>query len=180
MREAEGCNGWDKTVHEYFLAHFNVARPLGAVNVHLDESKYFFKQLQEMFERDHLHEGLMWHRHGMRAADGRELNFFEIAALDTKGPDNPHIYTVAGWRDAKDLHNFAYRDRQHMANMKRLRHWVDRSEGANMVMWWAERDTRISLDMAWDRLQRLRKDGPGPHAFNLQQRFDPPEMSSVA
>ena len=180
MREAEGCNGWDKPVHEYFLAHFNVARPLGAFNVHLDESKYFFKQLQELFERDHLHEGLMWHRHGMRAADGRELNFFEIAALDSKGPDNPHIYTVAGWRDAKDLHNFAYRDRQHMANMKRLRHWVDRSEGANMVMWWAERDTRISLDMAWDRLQRLRKDGPGPHAFNLQQRFDPPEMSSVA
>ena len=167
-------------MHDYFLAHFKVARPLGAFNVHLDESKYFFKQLQDLFERDHLHDGLLWHRHGMRAVDGRELNFFEIAALDTQGDNNPHIYTVAGWRSAKDVHNFAYRDRQHMENMKRLRHWVDRSEGANMVMWWAERDTRISLEMAWDRLQRLRTDGPTAHAFNLQERFDPPKLSSVA
>lgn len=165
---------------EYFLAHFNVARPLGKFSVHMDESKYFFKQLQELFERDHLHDGLLWHRHGMRAADGKELNFFEIAALNTTGEDNPHIYTVAGWRDAKDLHSFAYRDVQHRENMKRLRHWVDRSEGANLVTWWEKRDTRVSLELAWDRLQRLRKDGPTPHAFNLQTRFDPPQLSSVA
>lgn len=167
-------------MHDHFLVHFNVARPLGAFSVHLDESKYFFKQLQELFERDHLHDGLLWHRHGMRSAEGRELNFFEIAALDTTGADNPHIYTLAGWRDVADIHNFAYRDVQHRENMKKLGHWVDRSEGSNMVIWWAHRDTRVSLDMAWDRLQRIRKDGPTAHAFNLHKRFDPPSLSSVA
>ena len=65
--------------------------------VHQEEAKYFFKQLQELFDRDHLHDGLLWHRHGMRAPGGNELNFFEIAALNTSGEDNPHIYTVAGW-----------------------------------------------------------------------------------
>ena len=167
-------------MHEHFLAHFNVARPLGAFNVHLDESKYFFKQLQDLFARDHLHDGLLWHRQGMRSADGRELNFFEIAGIDTEGAANPHIYTIAGWRSAKDLHGFAYRDPQHVENMRRLGHWVDRSEGPNMVMWWEKKDVRISLDMAWDRLQRLRAEGAGPHAFSLQERYGPPGLASVA
>lgn len=167
-------------MRKYFLAHFNVARPLGRFSLELEESKYFFKELMSLFERDHLHDGLLWHRHGMRAPDGRELKFFEIAALDTEGAANPHIYTLAGWKDARDLHGFAHRDSQHVQNMKRLRHWVDRSEGDNMVMWWAEEHTRISLEMAWERLMRLRQEGPSPHAFSLQTRFDPPGLSSVA
>ena len=116
----------------------------------------------------------------MRSAEGRELNFFEIAALETEGEGNPHIYTLAGWRDAQDLHSYVYRDPQHVENMRRLRNWVDRSEGPNMVMWWAHRDTRISLEMAWDRLQRLRKEGPSAHAFSLQHRIGPPGLFSVA
>ncbi|MEM9377175.1 MAG: DUF3291 domain-containing protein [Pseudomonadota bacterium] len=164
----------------HFLAHFNVARPLGKFSVHMDESKYFFDQLGKLFKRDQLHQGLLWHRHGMRASDGRELSFFEIAALDTEGAGNPHIYTLAGWKNAAAVHGFTYRDAQHVESMRRLRHWVDRSEGANMVMWWAEQDTRISLEMAWDRLARLREDGPTPQAFNLQSRFQAPTLSRVA
>ena len=167
-------------MNEYFLAHFNTARPVGPFTVHLDESKYFFQQLQALFEKVHLHVGLLGHRHGMRSAEGRELNFFEIAALETEGEGNPHIYTLAGWRDAQDLHSYVYRDPQHVENMRRLRNWVDRSEGPNMVMWWAHRDTRISLEMAWDRLQRLRKEGPSAHAFSLQHRIGPPGLFSVA
>ena len=168
-------------MRNYFLVHFNVARPIGRFSMELDESKYFFKELQGLFAREHLHDGLLWHRHGMRGPDGHELKFFEIAALDTRNTEeNPHIYTLAGWRSAHDLHSFAHRDNQHVENMKRLRHWVDRSEGANMVMWCAEEHTRISLDMAWERLLRLRNEGPSPHAFSLQNRFDPPGLTSVA
>lgn len=167
-------------MHNYFLAHFNVARPLGQFSVHSDESKYFFEQLRILFEREHLHDGLLWHRHGMRAPDGRELNFFEIPAMNTKDLGNPHIYTLGGWKDVRAVHSFAHRDTQHVENMKKLRHWIDRSEGANMVMWWARKDVRISLKMAWDRLERLRANGPSAHAFSLQDRFDAPTISRAA
>ena len=167
-------------MRNYTLLHFNVARPVGPFSIDTEEARYFFKEMRALFERGDLHDGLHWHRHGMRAADGRELSPIEIADLSTDGTGNPHIYTLAGWRSAHDLHQFVYRDPHHVENMKRLRHWVDRTHGANMVMWWADKDTRISADMAWERLLRLRTEGPTPHAFNLTQRFEPPSITCVA
>ncbi len=164
---------------DYFLAHYNVVRPLGDFSISTPESQYFFSQLKTVIEDSKADQGLLWHRHGVRAPDGRNLEFFDIVALQTCGLQNPHIYTLAGWKDARALHQFAYRQHSHVEGMKRLRHWVDRSEGATMVMWWEERNVRITGDMAWDRLCRLRRDGPGPHAFSLQQRFDPPGLKLV-
>lgn len=72
------------------------------------------------------------------------------------------------------MHRFAYRDTLHREGMKTLRDWVDRSEGPAMVMWWAPKGTRVSLDEGWERLHLLRRKGPTEQAFTLQTRFDPP------
>ena len=130
------------------LVHFNVVRPLGDFSVQSPESLYFFEQLCSIVGQAKAHEGLLWHRHGVWGPDGRALEFYDIVALQTCGFDNPHIFTLAGWRDVSALHQFAYRQNRHVGSMKRLRHWVDRSEGPTMVMWWAPAHHRISADLA--------------------------------
>jgi hypothetical protein len=158
----------------YQLIHLNVVRPLGAFSIEREEAKYFFSQLPTIFADAREAEGPRWHNHGIRLADGNYLDLPKIFQLRTEADENPHIMTMAGWESAKALHRFSYRMRSHADGMKQLRHWVDRSEGATMVMFWAERGKRVALEEAWDRLQKLRSDGPTPEAFSLQQRFDAP------
>jgi len=159
----------------YQLIHLNVVRPLGQFSTDREEAKYFFSQLPLIFADARQDEGPRWHNHGIRLVDGNYLDLPKIFNLRTEGDQNPHIMTMAGWEDAKAMHRFTYRMRSHADGMKRLRHWVDRSEGATMVMFWAERGKRVALEEAWDRLQRLRNDGPTAEAFTLQQRFDAPD-----
>jgi len=162
----------------YQLIHLNVVRPIGQFSAELPEAQYFFSQLPTVFGDADKSDGLRWHNHGIRLADGKYLDLPEIFTLRTEGEQNPHVMTMAGWEDAKALHSFAYRMKSHADGMKRLRHWVDRSQGPTMVMFWAERGHRVTLEQGWDRLCRLRKDGPSEDAFNLQQRYDAPDAMS--
>ena len=66
----------------------------------------------------------------------------------------------------------------HIEGMKGLRHWVDRSEGPTTVMWWDTPGRRVTLEEGWNKLQQLRQNGPSEFAFNLQNRFDPPEQAA--
>ncbi|MEM9054125.1 MAG: DUF3291 domain-containing protein [Pseudomonadota bacterium] len=160
----------------YQLIHLNVVRPLGPFSSEREEVKYFFSQLPEIFADAGQADGLRWHNHGIRLSDGDYLDLNDIFKLRTDGDQNPDVMTMAGWEDAKALHHFTYRMRSHVEGMKRLRHWADRSQGATMVMFWAERSKRVTLEEAWERLQKLRADGPSREAFNLQQRFDAPDI----
>lgn len=126
-------------------------------------------------------QGLTWHRHGIRSPDGTYIPL--MRAMDLRSDDaanNPHIMTMAGWQSLKEMHEFTYRNPIHIEAMKRLRQWVDRTEGPTMVMWWAPAGTRVTLEEAWCRLQTLRRDGPSPDAFTLQSRFPPPDRRSLA
>ncbi|MEO1642010.1 MAG: DUF3291 domain-containing protein [Pseudomonadota bacterium] len=159
----------------YQLIHLNVVRPLGAFSADVPEAQYFFSQLPIVFGDADKADGLRWHNHGIRLAGGSYLDLPGVFSLKTEGAQNPHVMTMAGWDSAKALHSFTYRMASHVEGMKRLRHWVDRSEGPTMVMFWAERGRRVALEEAWERLCRLRKDGPSELAFTMQQRFDAPD-----
>lgn len=166
----------------YQLIHLNVVRPLGAFSADVEEARYFFEQLPKVFADADSYDGLRWHNHGIRLADESYLDLPDVFGLKTEWPNNPHVMTMAGWESAKALHAFSYRMASHVEGMRRLRHWVDRSEGATMVMFWAKRGHRVSLEEGWERLVRLREEGPSKEAFNLKQRYDAPdaEPGSVA
>lgn len=160
---------------EYMLVHLNVVRPVGAFSVAHPNAQYFLSRLPKLFEVARADDGLLWHNHGARTAQGTVVHMAEILAHRSDATeDNLHILTMAGWQGVEAMHRFAYRDPLHVEGMKRLRDWVDRSEGATMVLFWAPRGARVTLDAAWDRLQMLRRDGPTPEAFSLQQRFAAP------
>ncbi|WP_299770931.1 DUF3291 domain-containing protein [uncultured Tateyamaria sp.] len=160
---------------EHMLVHLNVVRPVGPFSASHPHAQYFFGQLPLIFARAKADDGMFWHNHGARMPDGTYGDMGDLLALQTdQTEDNFHILTMAGWRDVHAMHRFAYRDALHREGMKTLRDWVDRSEGPTMVMWWAPKGTRVSLDEGWERLHLLRQNGPTEQAFTLQTRFDPP------
>lgn len=164
----------------HVLAHLNVVRPLVALDWRGEKEQFFFQQLQEIFPKAHSFDGLKWHTHGARRPDGTYMPLHELLSFTaSSAEENPHVMTMAVWEDVRALHRFAYRLADHVQGMQRLRDWVDRSEGATMVMWWAERGQRVQLEDGWQRLQHLRANGPSLHAFTLQHRFDAPDQDEA-
>lgn len=162
-------------MRDHMLVHLNVVRPIGPFNAAHEKAQYFFTQLPKVFADAKADDGLYWHNHGVRLLDGRFGDMEDMLALQTdRTEDNFHILTMAGWRDISAMHRFAYREPLHRAGMKTLRDWVDRSQGPTMVMWWAERGARVSLQEGWDRLHMLRAEGPTSQAFSLRERFPVP------
>lgn len=160
---------------EHMLVHLNVVRPVGVFTADHPNARYFFGQLPLVFAQAKADDGLFWHNHGARMPDGRYAEMADVLAHKSDSTTgNFHILTMAAWRDVQAMHRFAYRDPLHVEGIRTLRDWVDRSEGPTMVMWWAPRGTRVSLQDGWDRLCALRASGPCADAFTLQERFAPP------
>jgi len=57
--------------------------------------------------------------------------------------------------------------------MRRRREWMVPSTEATLVLWWVAAGHRPSVQEAVDRLEALRRDGPGPTAFTFAKRFEP-------
>lgn len=165
---------------DHILVHLNTVRPLTALTLEHAEVQFFVSQLPTLFNQADLYGGLVWHKHALREDDERYLDPMTAFAGYTPGERPPNIVTMAGWLGIKELHGFAHRRRNHVDGMKQLRHWIDRSEGATMALWWAEADRDVSLEEGWSRLERLRKDGPTQEAFTIQTRFDSPSAARGA
>lgn len=163
---------------DHILVHLNTVKPLGPFSIDAPETRIFTEHLPAVFADADQDEGMRWHNHGARTHDGRYLSLEEVVSLKTTGEQNPHIITMAAWNSLRAMHSFTHRMPNHVDGMKRLRHWVDRSEGATMVMWWDTPGRRILLEEGWNKLLKLRADGPTPEAFTLQHRFDPPSADT--
>ena len=151
---------------EHMLVHLNVVRPIGPFTAAHPNAVYFFEQLPEIFALAKADGDMFWHNHGARAPDGRYLEMADLLAQNTSGTEeNLHIMTMAGWRDLSAMQRFAYREQLHADGVRKLKGWVDRSEGPTLVLWWAPRGTRVKLEEAWDQLARLRREGPSDVVF---------------
>ncbi|MFL4469530.1 DUF3291 domain-containing protein [Tateyamaria armeniaca] len=160
---------------EHMLVHLNVVRPIGPFSADHPNAQYFFGLLPLVFAQAKLDGDMFWHNHGARSPDGRYLEMTDILAQRTHATeDNLHIMTMAGWRDLAEMQRFAYREPLHAEGIRKLKGWVDRSEGATLALWWVPRGERVSPEEAWDRLGRLRRNGVSPDAFSLRQRFPAP------
>lgn len=164
----------------YALVHINVFRPLGVISVNDPNAQFFFSQLPGIFAAADKYDGMFWHNHALRTTEGTFLTFEEVFAAAEEGFANPDVITMAGWRDANALHQFAYRFEQHRDGMKKLRAWSDRTVGATMAMWWAPKTERITIRKGWEKILQLRREGPSQEVFTLQNRYDPPDAASEA
>lgn len=110
------------------------------------------------------HEGLIW-----RLQDETTGNAGRFRIPGQEGM----IVNLSVWRDVKALHSFVYRT-GHAQIMARKDEWFVDEDEITMVLWWVPAGHRPSLEECWQRLLKLRAEGPTPEAFTFKQRFDPP------
>jgi len=93
-------------------------------------------------------------------------------ALRPCGPDI--MVNMSVWQSLEALRDFVYRNGPHLDAMRRRREWFHKLVEQHLVLWWIPAGHLPGIDEALDRLDLLRRDGPGPLAFTFREPYDPP------
>lgn len=95
------------------------------------------------------------------------------SAINYKPSGNPNIIVnLSVWRDVESLRDFAYRQADHIAIMKRRQEWFVPEE-SGLALWWVEAGYRPDPAEALARLRFLKKKGPSVKAFTFKEQFEP-------
>jgi hypothetical protein len=93
-------------------------------------------------------------------------------ALRPCGPDI--MVNMSVWQSLEALRDFVYRNGAHLDAMRRRREWFRRMAEHHLVLWWIPAGHLPGIDEALDRLDLLRRNGPGPLAFTFREPHDSP------
>ncbi len=144
---------------EVHLAQLNIARmrfPLDA-----PQMADFVARLEDINALADRAPGFVWR---LQTEDG------DATAIDFFGSD--YLVNMSVWRDLDSLRDFAFRS-AHREVLARRHDWFDVIDEAYSVLWWIAAGSIPTLDEAGERLERLRRDGPGAHAFTFGRTFGP-------
>jgi Domain of unknown function (DUF3291) len=86
--------------------------------------------------------------------------------------DLVHV-NLSVWEDPFTLRDFAYRS-PHKEMLRRRRDWFQATGELTLVLWWIPAGQRPTVAEGMARLERLRREGPGPEAFTFFKLFGPP------
>lgn len=97
--------------------------------------------------------------------------------IDTTGSEDvfgdPNvIVNLSVWQDAESLRDFAYKNAEHTALLKRRKEWFDET-AFYLVLWWVPEGHTPDMQEAHQRLQQLTSEGPSSNAFTFRTLFDP-------
>jgi hypothetical protein len=93
--------------------------------------------------------------------------------------DDDVIVNFGVWDSREHLWDFVYRS-EHLDFLRRRREWFQHMAEPFLVLWWVPAGHVPSIAEALDKLDQLRREGPGPAAFTFRQPFDPPVAMSAA
>ncbi len=95
------------------------------------------------------------------------------SAVNFNPSGNPKlIVNLSIWKDIESLRDFAYRQRDHVAVMRRREEWFIPEE-SGLALWWVRSGDRPDPAAALARLRFLKKHGPSAKAFTFKQQFEP-------
>ncbi len=83
------------------------------------------------------------------------------------------LVNLSVWEDLDSLKAFVFKS-AHSGFLKRRAEWFDRMETAYVVLWWVPAGHRPTEAEAGEKLELLRRQGPGPEAFSFREAFEPP------
>ncbi len=89
-----------------------------------------------------------------------------VAALER---DNV-LVTLSVWRDLVALRDYVY-ESGHLDVLRRRREWFEPLGEASIVLWWVPAGHRPTVQEGLARLERLRRSGPGPEAFDFRYPY---------
>ncbi|WP_433188976.1 DUF3291 domain-containing protein [Actinoallomurus sp. CA-150999] len=145
---------------DHHLAQLNVARlraPLDAPA--MAEFLSLFKPINALADSA---PGFVW-----RLTDGEAD---DATSIRPYGDDV--IINMSVWESREALWDFAYRS-AHLDVLRRRREWSLRMAEPYIVLWWVPAGRIPAVEEARERLERVRRDGPGPAAFTFRQMYDP-------
>lgn len=151
---------------DHHLAQLNVGRivqPLDHPDI--DEFRLALDPINALAEAT---PGFVWR---LTDDDGASSSYVD------GGTDDPlMLVNLSVWEDWDSLKHFLYRT-GHVAYLRRRREWFEASEQPTAVCWWLPAGTVPTVAEAWDRLDRLRADGPTDEAWPLTQPRPAPAPS---
>ena len=142
---------------DYHLAQLNIARmkyPLESPGM-----ADFVARLEDVNALADAAPGFVW-RLQTDAGDATGIDYF--------GDDV--IVNMSLWCDLDSLRDFAFRS-AHREVLARRKEWFSSMDEAYAVLWWVPAGHIPSLEEAAERLERLRRDGPGSLAFSFARSF---------
>jgi hypothetical protein len=88
-------------------------------------------------------------------------------AVRPRGPD--FMINMSVWETLEALRDFVYRNGPHLDAMRKRREWFGKMAEQHLVLWWIPAGHLPGIDEALDRLDLLRRHGPGPLAFTFRE-----------
>lgn len=102
---------------------------------------------------------------------GEGNNSTDVEAAEN---DPQLIVNLSVWTSVDALVDFAYRQSDHLAVMRRRREWFDQME-VFQALWWVPAGHRPSVDEAMARVALIADHGPTPDAFTFRTTFAAPD-----
>ncbi len=144
---------------DYHLAQLNIARMKHAIDA--PEMADFVARLDDVNRLADEAPGFVWR---LQTEDG------DATGIDFFGADL--LVNMSVWQDLESLRDYAFRSAHKQVLAQRHR-WFDRMTEAYAVLWWIPAGSLPTLEEAAERLNCLRRDGPGPRAFTFKDHFAP-------
>ncbi|RZQ63553.1 DUF3291 domain-containing protein [Amycolatopsis suaedae] len=144
------------------IAQVNIALP--TVPLTQPELKWFVDALEPVNAVADAAPGFRWR---LQTEDG------DATAVRAFGDDRI-IVNMSTWASIEALADFAYRNPEHLAVLRRKREGFERLGRPHMVLWWVPAGHRPTVAEAEQRLDHLREHGPTPWAFTFRQPFPAP------
>lgn len=113
--------------------------------------------------------GFVWR---LRDEDGDDAT-----SLRPRGPDL--LVNMSVWQTLESLRAFVYRNGPHLEMLRRRREFFRPLDETHQVLWWIPHGHIPDLDEAFARLDRIRRDGPGPEAFTFREPYPPPVVTAA-
>jgi hypothetical protein len=99
-----------------------------------------------------------------------QLDDDDMTPIELFGADV--IPNMSLWTDLESLRDFAFRS-AHREVLARRKEWFRTMQEAYAVLWWVPAGQIPTLGEGKERLEALRRNGPGPQAFTFRQSFEP-------
>ena len=148
-------------MHRYQLAQLNIAKmrePLASPSM-----AEFVNNLDGINALADHAPGFLW-----------RLKDEDDSAVASRPFGDDHVVNISVWEDVQSLSRYAF-ESGHVEIMRRRREWFEQMTGANAVLWWVAAGHRPPVAEAKDRLDHLRANGAGPHAFTFKDAYPPPD-----
>ncbi|HEX9343000.1 MAG TPA: DUF3291 domain-containing protein [Actinomycetota bacterium] len=145
----------------YHLAQFNIGRILAPTDS--PQLADFMALLEPINQLADASPGFVWR---LQTADG------DATALRPYADDRMLI-NMSVWESLEAMRNFVYSSR-HLDPLRRRREWFERMTDHILVLWWVSAGHIPTVDEAKERLELLRRDGPGPEAFTFKEPYPDP------